>query len=167
MYYFYRSPILVPVDYSEASLRSLRIAMVMCDEPKDVTVLYVAPRMDLMVTVHKYGEQLTEDEVREADLKRMKAWIAENGIDSEVKTQVVVGDAGYEIAKYQKENDFPLVVMPSHGRHGLKRILLGSVTERVVRHCDCQVLVLRHNTADTDGRIPERWLPRKPSCRPD
>jgi nucleotide-binding universal stress UspA family protein len=36
-----------------------------------------------------------------------------------------------------------LIVIPSHGRHGLKRWVLGSTTERVLRHSDIPVLVLR------------------------
>lgn len=37
----------------------------------------------------------------------------------------------------------PLIVIPSHGYHGAKRLLLGSVAERVLRHAPCSVLVLR------------------------
>ena len=36
-----------------------------------------------------------------------------------------------------------LIVMPSHGRHGLQRLVLGSTTERVLRHSDVPILVLR------------------------
>ena len=36
-----------------------------------------------------------------------------------------------------------LIVMPSHGRHGLKRLVLGSTTERVLRHSEIPLLVLR------------------------
>lgn len=124
MYYFQRSPVLVPIDYSDASLRALRVAMTMCDKPEKLTVIYVAPRMELLIPTNESGKSLTEDEVRESDLKRMAAWLQENGIASAVNQRVLFGDPGYRITEYQKENKFPLVVMPSHGRHGLKRILL-------------------------------------------
>jgi len=40
-------------------------------------------------------------------------------------------------------------VIPSHGYHGVKRLFLGSVAERVLRHAPCRVLVLRRNDADS------------------
>ncbi len=46
------------------------------------------------------------------------------------------------IVKHAKEWGADLVVIGSHGRRGLSRILLGSVTERVVRHAPCPVLVV-------------------------
>jgi nucleotide-binding universal stress UspA family protein len=61
---------------------------------------------------------------------------------------VQVGNPGIVISDYAKQSGAELVVMPSHGHHGLRRILLGSVAERVLRHAECPVLVLRR--ADKD-----------------
>ena len=59
-------------------------------------------------------------------------------------TQVVrEGDPGLMIADYAADVQADLIVMPSHGYHGVKRLLLGSVAERVLRHANCPVLVLR------------------------
>ena len=54
-----------------------------------------------------------------------------------------VGDPGHEIAEFAEEIDAELIVIPSHGRTGLTRLLLGSVAERVVRLAHCPVLVFR------------------------
>ncbi|WP_338034242.1 universal stress protein [Halosimplex carlsbadense] len=60
------------------------------------------------------------------------------------------GDAVYrEIDDYAAENDVDLIVMGTHGRRGLDKWLLGSVTERVVRTAEIPVLTVR-----TDG-FPE------------
>ena len=59
-----------------------------------------------------------------------------------------VGDPGTEIAEYAKSINADLIVIPSHGYHGIKRALLGSVAERVLRHAHCPVLVLRRSDAD-------------------
>ncbi len=48
-----------------------------------------------------------------------------------------------EIEKYARENDIDLIVMATHGHTGLSHILLGSVTEKVIRHAPCPVLTTR------------------------
>ena len=60
-----------------------------------------------------------------------------------VKSNVLEGDAASQIASFATEAHADLIVMPSHGYHGVKRFLLGSVTEAVLRHAPCEVLVLR------------------------
>ena len=51
--------------------------------------------------------------------------------------------AGEAIAEYAEKVKADLVIVGSHGRTGLRRILLGSVAERVVRLAPCAVLVVR------------------------
>ncbi|MEZ6094353.1 MAG: universal stress protein [Pirellulaceae bacterium] len=58
------------------------------------------------------------------------------------------GDPGSEITRFAKENDAGLIVISSHGRTGVSRLLLGSVAERVVRLAPCPVLVLRDDSAE-------------------
>lgn len=53
------------------------------------------------------------------------------------------GDAGTEIAKYAEHIKADLVVISSHGRRGWKRLLIGSVAERVVRLAHCDVFVVK------------------------
>ena len=47
------------------------------------------------------------------------------------------------IVDYTERTDSDLIVLPSHGRTGVSRLLLGSVAERVCRYAHCPVLVLR------------------------
>ena len=56
---------------------------------------------------------------------------------------VLFGDPGHEIVDLASEIGAELIIMPSHGRRGVKRVLLGSVAERVARLAECPVLVLR------------------------
>lgn len=49
----------------------------------------------------------------------------------------------YEIVRFAKEADIDLIVMGTHGRSGLVHVLLGSVSERVVRKAPCPVLTVR------------------------
>ncbi|SEL41223.1 universal stress protein [Haloferax larsenii] len=59
-----------------------------------------------------------------------------------VEASVMSGSPYRAIVKYAEENDIGLVVMGTHGRTGLDRYFLGSVTERVVRRSDVPVLVV-------------------------
>jgi nucleotide-binding universal stress UspA family protein len=53
------------------------------------------------------------------------------------------GDAAAEIVRYAVDNGMDLIVMGTHGRTGLERLLLGSVAERVMREAPCSVLVVK------------------------
>ncbi|SFF97795.1 Nucleotide-binding universal stress protein, UspA family [Halopelagius inordinatus] len=76
------------------------------------------------------AEQIVGDAVERA---------REAGVRAE--SEVVVGVPHVEILDAAEDAD--LVVMGTHGRSGLKRALIGSVTERVVRRCDAPVLTVR------------------------
>lgn len=56
---------------------------------------------------------------------------------------VAVGKPAAEIVKTAREWPADLIVTGSHGRHGLGRVLLGSVAEGAIRHAPCSVLVVR------------------------
>ena len=61
---------------------------------------------------------------------------------------VLTGDAGLATADYASQVNADLIVVPSHGYHGVKRFLLGSTAERIIRHAHCSVLVLRRKDAE-------------------
>jgi nucleotide-binding universal stress UspA family protein len=60
-----------------------------------------------------------------------------------VQIAVLLGEPAHGIANYSQEKHAELIVIPSHGRTGITRLLIGSVAERVVRLAHCPVLVLR------------------------
>lgn len=61
------------------------------------------------------------------------------------------------IVKYAEEEDIDLIAMGTHGRRGVRRFLLGSVAEEVVRQAPCSVLTF-HPPAEQELRRPERIL---------
>jgi nucleotide-binding universal stress UspA family protein len=77
----------------------------------------------------------------EAAVERVKAIADERGVPVEVA--LVDGTPSKEIVRYAESNDCDLVVMGTHGRGGIDRLLLGSVAERVVRSSDVPVLTVR------------------------
>ena len=60
-----------------------------------------------------------------------------------VEEVVVHGEAASEIVRVAREREVDLIVIASHGRTGLGRILFGSTAEAVVRHAPCPVLVVK------------------------
>ena len=83
----------------------------------------------------------------EARISRGKEYL--EGIASQLKSEGVEAETALQegaavenIVDYSKEHGIDLVVMSTHGYGGIKRLLLGSVTDRVIRSCQVPVLVL-------------------------
>ena len=68
-----------------------------------------------------------------------------------VEHRVVEGSAGPMICQVAADTEPDVVVVGSHGRGFIKRVLIGSVSEHVVRHCESPVLVIRHDDHDDAG----------------
>lgn len=80
-----------------------------------------------------------------------------------VITHVLTGDPAREIIWLAAHIDADLIVMGTHGRTGVQRLLLGSVAERVVRTAGCPVCVVREKHHDESWRVPE-IEPPCPDC---
>jgi nucleotide-binding universal stress UspA family protein len=84
-----------------------------------------------------------DDERRIEATERQLQDVLADGKYRGVQVKVLVGDPGHSIADFAQDIGAELIILPSHGRTGLKRMLIGSVAERVVRLAHCPVLVLR------------------------
>ena len=71
--------------------------------------------------------------------------------DVEAETTVTAGTAYRSILGYVDDHDIDLVVMGTHGRRGLDRYLLGSVTERIVRTATVPVLTVRQQKEEDEA----------------
>lgn len=141
MPWFPKNSVVVPVDFSDESWAALGVGIDLAKEPKGVHVVHilheissVEPGEVWMTIDHESRRKNTEESLQ-------KRLAEENA--AEVTIHVSVGDPGHEIAEYAKQIGADLIIMPSHGRSGLKRLLLGSVAERTLRLAHCPVLVLR------------------------
>ena len=85
------------------------------------------------------SEQLEDSAERE--LPQLAECEEFNGLD--VEEVIVHGDAAAEIVRVASERGVDLIVVSSHGRTGLGRIIFGSTAEAVVRHASCPVLVVK------------------------
>ncbi|HJN93256.1 MAG TPA: universal stress protein, partial [Dehalococcoidia bacterium] len=91
-------------------------------------------------------DQVDDEERKRRALAHLREELASHNLAG-VTFYVSTGDPGHEIVDYAETVGADLIVLPSHGRTGLKRLLIGSCAERVVRLAHCQVLVLRFSTA--------------------
>lgn len=136
-----KKTVVVPVDFSTASADALKTALTMVTQPQDLHVIYVTAQPIAFNYVE--GWALDDPAARmKAAHEQMTKFLKVN-CASGVKTIIREGDPGLMISDYAEELHADLIVMPSHGYHGVKRLLLGSVAERVLRHANCPILVLR------------------------
>jgi nucleotide-binding universal stress UspA family protein len=141
-----RKTAVVPVDFSDSSADAVAAALQMVARPADLHVVHVLLPLDYMSPGVVF-ESLNDPTRIEAAEKYCAEFVNKHGAAG-VKAVVRLGDPGLEITEYATSVKADLIVVPSHGYHGVKRFVLGSVAERVIRHADCPVLVLRRRDAD-------------------
>jgi universal stress protein A len=73
------------------------------------------------------------------------------GADKTVIGEILVGTPWHEICEYARRSAIELIVLSTHGRTGLKHVLLGSVAERVVQHAHCPVFVVKNSILSAIG----------------
>ncbi|WP_327053594.1 universal stress protein [Halomicrococcus gelatinilyticus] len=143
--------ILVPTDGSEGSRRAVEEAAELAAAFDAVLhVLYVVDTRALPMDVDT-GEILGE---LETEGKQAIDDVVDAAHDAGVGTTEAVvgrGTPHRAILDYSDQHDVDLVVMGTHGRTGVGRFLLGSVTEKVVRASDVPVLTVRMSGEGTTG----------------
>lgn len=138
--------VVVPVDFSGDSDFAVRSGLSVAGEATRLHVVHVVSPLDSISAAVLHAESAAGDEP-DAVAGRLQKLASSQGADS-ATAAVLSGDAGTAIAQYAKKIKADLIVIPSHGYHGLKRLVLGSVTEKVIRHAECSVLVLRRSDAE-------------------
>ena len=135
-----RKRIVVPYDFSDESMAAVRLARTFVEDASALHVIHVLPELTATepgVIWATIDDSSRMSHAREAMEERLKDFAG-------VELNVGFGDPGHVITDLAQEIEADLIVIPSHGRTGVKRLLLGSVAERVVRMAHCPVLVLRH-----------------------
>jgi nucleotide-binding universal stress UspA family protein len=132
--------ILFPTDFSESAQQAFRLA---CSLARDcgarIVVLYVMP------------PPLGQDEVlarQDPDEYHKEAWQALHQVTApdenvRVEHRLEDGNAAKRILEVAQEIQAGLIVMGTHGRSGVGRLLMGSVAEQIVRQASCPVLTVK------------------------
>ena len=137
--------ILVPTDFSDYATKATRVA------------LDLAQRYDATITLVHIDDPLlfgfpdgypAPAEARRLLQEELQQQLAAAKADAElvkpggVETRLIEGLPATALCEFARSG-FDLIVMGTHGRSGIARVLLGSVAERVVRHAPCPVLTIR------------------------
>ena len=135
--------VLCPIDFSDDSKHAIARAGELTASGGSITLLHV---IEPAVTFS--GLSMAENRLHEVDQRathELATWAAMASKASvSVETELRIGSSGGEILDVlDGDPTFDLVVMGSHGRTGVQRMLLGSVAEKVLRHAACPVLIVR------------------------
>jgi nucleotide-binding universal stress UspA family protein len=133
--------VVVPYDFSDDARAAIDTALQLVSLPAEVRVVYAMQDLSPL----EMGEMWTsvDDQVRrDHGLKAMREKLTEPQY-AQVQLDVVFGDPGHAVTHYASDIKADLIVLSSHGRTGIGRLLIGSVAERIVRYAHCPVLVLR------------------------
>src|SRR5262245_10843824 len=136
--------ILHPTDFSPRSQAAFEMACSLARERQARLVLLHVVEVPLTVpsgvmTAPPAPLPETEKDAAWTKIKAMKAPDSSIALDQ----RVVMGDVGTSILDIAKEVRADLIVLGTHGRTGLSRLLMGSVAEKVVRNAACPVLTLK------------------------
>jgi nucleotide-binding universal stress UspA family protein len=133
--------ILFPTDFSPASEAALEWATALARDT-GATLLIVHVEEPPMAygggELYVVGEEVDRDELRRALAKVMPT-------DPSVPAEhlLLVGDPASALVQTAEKENVDLIVMGTHGRTGLTRLLMGSIAEAVVRRANCPVLTIR------------------------
>lgn len=128
--------VLLPTDQSTHALQARQWAFDTLDGVEHFFLLYVSPppEVDRMGDADRRDEVLVDlqNQIRKSDSHQV-----------ETTAHVLTGHPPSEICRFAEQHQCDVIVMATRGLTGLKHLLLGSTTERVVRHSSVPVLTLR------------------------
>lgn len=134
--------ILVPTDFSSSSEAAMRAATSLArDNQAKLLIVHVEEPPLAYGAGEFYVGAAALDDTQE--LAEQLARVVPSDPAIEYEHRLVSGDPAREIVHLAEEEHADLIVMGTHGRTGLIRLLMGSVAESVVRHATCPVFTLR------------------------
>jgi nucleotide-binding universal stress UspA family protein len=159
MNYFENAKILAPYDFSKFSQAAVETAIKIAGKNENIMVLHIVDPVPLYGYSGNAGLELggggadwgmpdiglvaAIDEDHEQRALKMLQGEFSDARHHGLNFDTAVDEPAHGIAEYAEHHAFDLIVLPSHGRTGVKRLLIGSTAERVVRMAHCMVLVLR------------------------
>ncbi len=137
--------ILCPIDHSDCSKEALKYAVsfAMKDEAK-LYLLHIIDIRSFNDSLVAMSPQIPDEETLEQLRMKLLDCIPEDiRDDMDVEATVIQGIPFAEIISTAKEKEIDMIVIGSHGRTGISHMMLGSVSEKVVRKAPCPVLTVR------------------------
>ena len=133
--------ILFPVDFSQGYQQALSLAASLARDHQGELVLFHIEEPPLA-----YGGGEFYYGIAEPNRKHLQRMLDEIVVDDPkipVRRYVALGSPGSGIVQFAADEGVDYIVMPTHGRTGLSRLLMGSVAEEVVRKAHCPVVTVK------------------------
>ncbi|MBN2021399.1 MAG: universal stress protein [Pirellulales bacterium] len=140
-----RRTVVVPFDFSEDAAKALATARELIGDPANLHVVHVLPILEA-ADPGVIWEAIDDESRRQHADAALNDELARLGHGDAGHAVILFGDPGHEVVAYAEEVDAGLIVVASHGKSALRRLLLGSVAERIVRLAHCPVLMLKYAT---------------------
>lgn len=122
--------ILVPTDFSHTGDAALEMATALARDTGAILLIVHADEPPML-------DPATED------LRKMLHKIEPTDPAVRYEHRLLIDDPAHAIVRLAKDEDVDMIVMGTHGRTGLSRMLMGSVAEAVVRRAECPVLTYK------------------------
>ena len=141
--------IVVAIDFSETSLRAARLALELAAPGATIYLAHVAPRDATLYDWNGWGSSYKQDAGEALQRMRDQLRIPRDMIAQRVQLQ---GDPATELLAFAASVNADLITTGSHGHGFVARMLIGSVTTRILRCSTCSVLTVPHAAAMTHLR---------------
>jgi nucleotide-binding universal stress UspA family protein len=153
--------ILFPVVFSKASEKIVPYVRMMAKEFEyQIHLLYVAKVFDYLQSIYVPQPSITqlEKETKEGAQRQLYEFIDEHFKSfPDTEATVITGDASEQIVNFVESKGIDLVIMGTHGRMGLDKVIFGSVAERVVKTARGPVLLINpYREPNISGRTDEK-----------
>jgi nucleotide-binding universal stress UspA family protein len=140
------SKILYPTDFSDVAKKALPYVELLRNAgAREVVVVHVIDSRSLDLLCYDPGNHRTiEKNLKELALENssfIKKHMEKSGLS--VKVIIKTGNPASQILKVEKEEQASVIVIGSHGKSNIEEMIIGSVSERVVRNASCPVLVIK------------------------
>ncbi|HEY2774336.1 MAG TPA: universal stress protein [Candidatus Binatia bacterium] len=157
--------ILATTDLSPESFAAVQYAAHLAEgQGARLTVLHVPQTTTLLFTDFAPPVDLLslDRTIADAGREALEGWVSRH-LKGRVKPRILIrsGVTHEIVCKTASEVDASLIVMATHGRRGLGHVILGSVTERVLREAPCPVLVVRPPTPDPKKKAKKAAAKKK------
>ena len=134
--------ILAPTDFSDLSANGVRYACQLARDMGAALIIFNVVVLDESNAVNK--REIEQHKKRLEEFVAGK--VADAGVGLKVRQMVDAGQPFGAIVDCAEKEGVDLIVMSSHGRSGLSRMLIGSVTDKILRGGSCPVLVVPAKT---------------------
>jgi nucleotide-binding universal stress UspA family protein len=138
--------ILFPTDFSHYNDAALQYASTLAAEAEAILyIVHVDEMQDLRATTGEAGYLIAAAVAHEGrpEVRRNLESVVPTNTEVAYEHYYLQGSPVTEIVEFSRRENVDLIVMASHGRTGLSRLLMGSIAEGVMRKAPCPVLIVR------------------------